>query len=88
MYCEQCQSSNQSEFAAEIMIHVGSLKDLDSPDIPAFPKISVCLDCGFSRFVTGRVDLARLIKRRATGDLDPTQRIRVAEIALTRGLAG
>jgi len=88
MHCELCRSSNQSEFAVEMMIHFSGLKNLDDAGVPAFPKISVCLDCGFSRFFTGQKELARLKKRRATSDPQPPQKIRVAEIALTRGLTG
>jgi hypothetical protein len=88
LHCEVCQSSSQSEFTAEMMIHFSGLRNVDDPGVPAFPKISVCLDCGFSRFVMTQVELARLRKRRATGDPQPLQRFRVMEIALTRGLTG
>jgi uncharacterized protein YjbI with pentapeptide repeats len=61
--CELCQSSSQSEFTTEIVIHFGGLKNIDDPGVPAFPKISVCLDCGFSRFVMTQAELARLRRR-------------------------
>jgi hypothetical protein len=71
-----------------MMIHFSGLKNIDDPGVPAFPTISVCLDCGFSRFVTGQKELARLRKHRATSDPQPLQRFRVMEIALTRKLTG
>jgi len=88
MSCELCQSGNQAEFSTEMMIHFSGLSNIEDPGILEFPKILVCLDCGFSRFVTPQVELARLRKRRVTTDPQPPQRIRVTEIALARGLTG
>ena len=48
MHCTLCQSSHQEQFDVEVIIHLGGLKDLGTPDVLAFPKVSVCLDCGLS----------------------------------------
>jgi hypothetical protein len=84
MHCELCRSGNQAEFTAEMMIHFSGLMDIDHPGVPAVPRIAVCLDCGFSRFVMPQAELARLRRRRATSDPQSLQTIRVAEIARTR----
>jgi hypothetical protein len=68
MNCELCRSSNQAEFTTEMMIHFSGLKNIDHPGVPAFPKILICLDCGFSWFDMTQAELARLRKRRATSD--------------------
>jgi hypothetical protein len=88
MHCELCRSGNQAEFSAEMMIHFSGLRNIDDSGLLAFPKILVCLNCGFSQFVMTQAELARLRKRRATSDHQPLQRIKAAEIALSRGLTG
>jgi len=50
MLCKSCRSVNQSGFSAETCIHFSGLKGLDLPVVFVFPKIMVCLDCGFSEF--------------------------------------
>ena len=62
MNCASCGSSNESEFNAEINVHFRGLKNLDNPGVLAFPKILICLDCGFSRFTSTTTELAQLAK--------------------------
>jgi hypothetical protein len=50
MACPLCGSANQGKFTAEMIIHFSGIKNLDEPGVWAFPKLLVCLDCGFSRF--------------------------------------
>jgi len=50
MACLSCQSDNQAEFSAEMIIHFSGLKNLDNPGVWEFSKLLVCLDCGVSRF--------------------------------------
>jgi len=50
MSCKLCQSQNQREFNGEIAIHSPGLKGLDKPIVWVFPKLAVCLDCGFVEF--------------------------------------
>jgi hypothetical protein len=60
MYCALCKSSNQAEFNTEMMIHLSGVRNIDRPGVLMFPKVLVCLDCGFSRFTTPGTDLALL----------------------------
>jgi hypothetical protein len=60
MSCPSCASSRQAEFPAEVNIHFCGIKNLDQPGILVFPKVLVCMDCGFSRFGVQDSELARL----------------------------
>ena len=61
MSCAVCTSVNEAEFTAEMMIHFSGRRNIDNPGVLAFPKVSVCLDCGSSRFTTPKADL-RILK--------------------------
>ena len=58
MSCLSCASGNQAEFPAEINVHFPSLKNLERPAVLVFPKLLVCLDCGFSQFTIPEKELA------------------------------
>jgi hypothetical protein len=60
MSCKSCQSQNQSNLNGEIAIHFPGLKGLDKPIVWVFPKLLVCLDCGFTEFAIPETEL-RLI---------------------------
>jgi hypothetical protein len=60
MLCVSCGSGKQSTFPAEMNIHLSGLKNLDKPGVFLFPKVLVCLDCGFSSFTTPETELALL----------------------------
>jgi hypothetical protein len=60
MSCLLCASSNKAEFGSEILIHFSGLKNLGKTPVWVFPKLSVCLDCGFSLFTTPKSELALL----------------------------
>jgi len=61
MPCTSCLSRNQAEFTTEMNIHfAGGLKTIDIPSVFVFPKILVCLDCGFSRFTLSETKLGVL----------------------------
>ena len=62
MLCTLCQSSNQAEFPVEMMIHFSGIRQIDTPSVLAFPKVSVSLDCGFSGFNTPETQLRVLGK--------------------------
>jgi len=66
MACLLCASPNLSEFPAEINIHFPGVKNLDRPTVFVFPKLLVCLDCGFTRFTTPETELALLAGRAPT----------------------
>ena len=50
MPCLSCGSRKLAEFSAEMIIHLPGLKNLDNSGIWVFPKLTVCLGCGFSGF--------------------------------------
>lgn len=60
MSCPSCASSRQAEFPAEVNIHFRGIKNLDKPGVLVFPKVLVCMDCGFSQFDIQDGELARL----------------------------
>jgi len=63
--CRSCASENQTEFGAEINIHFSERKNLDKPAVLVFPKLLVCLDCGFTEFTLEETDLRLLSKAAA-----------------------
>ena len=75
MNCPSCQSSNLTEFAAEMILHFSGLKNVDKPGVWVFPKVSVCLDCGSSRFATPKPNWR--CWREALQQLQPHTRVRV-----------
>jgi hypothetical protein len=50
MSCQSCQTHNYGVFGAEVAIHFPGVRGLDIPVVWVFPKLNVCLDCGFSEF--------------------------------------
>jgi len=60
MSCRSCQSENQRNFNGEIAIHFPGLKGLDKPVVFVFPKLLLCLDCGFTEFAIPEGELRRL----------------------------
>ena len=81
MYCQSCQSSHQAEFTAEMIIHFGGIKNIDKPGVWVFPRVSVCLDCGCSRFATPKTELALLATGTPTSAAS-TRRESVADVTL------
>jgi hypothetical protein len=68
MFCPKCTSEGQRQFVAEINIHChfSGLKNLDKPSVFVFPKILVCLDCGFSQFTLEDTELTLLAEGAGT----------------------
>jgi hypothetical protein len=60
MSCESCSSGNQVELTAEMMIHFSGCTHLAKPGVLLFPKVLICLDCGFSRFNIPQTELPLL----------------------------
>jgi hypothetical protein len=61
MPCLLCGSTNEKEFASEMVIHVGGLANIENPGVWVFPKLVTCLDCGIVRFNISKPDLAPLV---------------------------
>ena len=48
MSCSACHSRNLREFDSEITIHIDQgIDDLTKSNAVVFPKITICMDCGF-----------------------------------------
>lgn len=60
MACKQCASDNRGVFDAEIAIHFPGLTELNLPAVFVFPKLLVCLDCGFAEFSIPETELPQL----------------------------
>jgi hypothetical protein len=60
MSCSACASDNQMEFSSEMMVHVGGLKNLDNSGVAIFPKLFICVSCGFSQFTVSKAQLELL----------------------------
>jgi predicted nucleic-acid-binding Zn-ribbon protein len=57
MQCKSCGSHNQTEFNAEINVHFPGLKNVDKTAVLVFPKLLLCLDCGFTEFTLSESEL-------------------------------
>ena len=57
MTCKGCHSDKQRVFNGEIAIHFRGLGGLDKPIVWVFPKLGVCLDCGFTEFTVPEREL-------------------------------
>lgn len=60
MACKSCISENQQYFNAEINLHFPGLKNLDKPTVWIFPRLLVCMNCGFTEFSIPEAELRRL----------------------------
>jgi len=60
MSCRSCASGNQAEFSTEMMLHFSGVKNLDRAGVMIFPKVLVCLECGFSQFTAPKTELTLL----------------------------
>ena len=72
MSCRLCASGNYAEFGSEMLIHFRGPKNLDKPPVWVFPKLLVCLDCGFSQFVVPKNELALLARGATTSEATAT----------------
>jgi hypothetical protein len=62
MTCKGCQSDKQSAFNGEIAIHFPGLEGLNKSIVWVFPKLVVCLHCGFAEFAVPQRELQVLEK--------------------------
>jgi hypothetical protein len=61
MSCKSCQSRSQRNLNGDIAIHFPGLKGLDKPIVWVFPKLLVCLNCGFTEFALPEKELGVLV---------------------------
>src|SRR4029077_12496376 len=73
MVCRLCQAENETEVGAEINIHFPAQMGLDEPPLLVFPKLVVCLCCGFTNFTLEATELRQVAevgaKRRSADSL-------------------
>jgi hypothetical protein len=61
MACKSCHSDTQRLFPSEIAVHFPSgLDTLNKGQILIFPRLLVCLNCGFTEFLFPEADLRQL----------------------------
>jgi len=65
MLCRKCESENVNTFTSEIAIHFPGLDSLKKPIVWAFPKLQVCLRCGFTDLTIPERELRVLRKNNA-----------------------
>jgi len=57
VFCKACQSENQRTLNGEIAIHFPGLAGVEKPVVWVFPKLLVCLSCGFTTFAVPESEL-------------------------------
>jgi len=62
MSCKSCKSENHRNFNGELAIHFPGLEGLNKPIVWVYPKLLVCLNCGFAEFAIPETDLRRLVE--------------------------
>jgi hypothetical protein len=67
MACRSCGSREQAEFAAEVSVHLLGLQNVDKPTVLAFPRLLVCMSCGFTESTMTKNELCLLGKGPARG---------------------
>jgi len=65
--CPTCRPVKRVELTSEVLVHFSGLQNLDNPGVWLFPKISVCLNCGFSWFTVPETELASIGKVTSAG---------------------
>jgi hypothetical protein len=86
MSCLSCGSGNQTELSAETVIHFSGLKNLDKCGVWVFPKLWVCLDCGFSHFIVPGRELSS-IARDNREDKSSALESSAGDVSLSGGIA-
>jgi hypothetical protein len=65
MSCTSCGSENQKEFASEISVHLIGIENVNEPTVMVFPRLLICLKCGFTGFKMAESELRLLGKANA-----------------------
>jgi hypothetical protein len=87
MNCKTCTSENQRTFGSEINVHFLGLKNLDKPSVFVFPKLLVCMDCGFTEFAIPETDL-RLLGKDTLGSETARSPVLAESVDLSEFVAG
>jgi hypothetical protein len=57
MTCKGCHSEKRSVYNGEVAIHFSGREGLEKPIVWNFPKLLVCLHCGFTEFTVPKREL-------------------------------
>jgi len=60
MSCKECKSENVNQFSSEVAVHFPGLDGLKNPIVWVFPKLKVCVRCGFAEFTVPERELTVL----------------------------
>jgi predicted nucleic-acid-binding Zn-ribbon protein len=63
MPCRKCGSEQQAEYGSEINVYSPVHDNLDKDALLLFPKLLVCLKCGFTEFTLSESELPLLSDR-------------------------
>ena len=63
--CKSCQLENQHTFNGEVAIHFPGPKGLDKPIVFVYPKLLVCMNCGFTEFAVPETGLRQVVEAAA-----------------------
>ena len=69
MSCRSCGSKEQTKFAAEMSVHVLGVKNVDKPTVWVFPRLLVCMNCGFTELTIAEDEL-RVLKKTPPSDIE------------------
>ena len=61
MMCKQCASANQRACNGEVAVHLSGLEGLEKNIVWVFPKLVVCVHCGFTEFPVPHRELSVLV---------------------------
>jgi hypothetical protein len=67
MACRSCGSKDPTGFAAEMSVHVLGLENVDKSTVLVFPRLLVCMNCGFTELTMAENEL-RLLGKGAAGE--------------------
>jgi hypothetical protein len=54
-------AKHQREFNGQVAIHFPGIKGLQKPIVMIFPKLRVCMDCGYADFTVPERELSVLV---------------------------
>jgi len=57
MSCKKCGSEQIAEYGSELNVHFHGHRDLNEQALLLFPKLLVCLKCGFTEFTLSESEL-------------------------------
>ncbi len=87
MSCKLCASDNQRRFSSEIAVHFSGLTNLDKLPVFVFPKLLVCMDCGFTEFAIPESELC-LLGKEARQRVAATSRTPLGDTGLSEFVVG